>query len=230
MLLTTEQLTTTPMESVAEFHVPGLPTPCQTWYKVFGNLTSATPLIVLHGGPGACHGYLLPLTDLTPAVPLIFYDQIGNGRSTHLPDKAGDEEFWSIDLFKKELDNLITHLGLENRPIDVLGHSWGGMLAVEWAAASPKAANLRRLVLSNSLSSIETWFSGLTALRKKLPQDVQDVLDRFDKTKDFDNPEYQAAVDVFYQRHFSLVRPWPPKEVQDVLYWFGQDTTVYGTM
>ncbi|KAH9908355.1 Alpha/Beta hydrolase protein [Xylariomycetidae sp. FL2044] len=222
------------MEGIAPFRVSGVSETCQTWYRVFGDLTStsSTPLIVLHGGPGACHDYLLPLTDLSsPDTPVVFYDQIGNGRSTHLPEKAGDEAFWTIDLFKQELDNLLSHLGLAHRSIDVIGHSWGGMLAVEWAAASPIAsANLRRLVLSNSLASIDAWFTGLTTLRKKLPQDVQEVLDRLEKTQDFENPEYEAAMNVFYERHFSLSRPYPPKEVQSVLDWFAKDATTYGTM
>jgi pimeloyl-ACP methyl ester carboxylesterase len=83
-------------EGTAPFNVPGLSEPCKTWYKVFGDLatsTSKTPLIVVHGGPGACHDYLLPLVDLAPSRPLVFYDQLGNGRSTHLPDKNGDEAF-----------------------------------------------------------------------------------------------------------------------------------------
>lgn len=217
------------MEGFAKFQVPGIPEACHTWYKVFGDVQSKIPLIVLHGGPGACHDYLIPLTDLTPFIPLVFYDQIGNGRSTHLPDKAGDEAFWSIDLFKQELDNLIEHLGLKGKTIDVYGHSWGGMLAMEWAA-SPSSTDLRRLILSNSLASINTWQTSLLSLRKQLPRDVQEVLDRLEGKKDFDNPEYQAAVDVFYQRHFSLVRPWPPKEVQTVLDWFSKDSTVYNTM
>lgn len=213
----------------APFPVEGISTPCQTWYKVVGDLgTSAVPLIVLHGGPGACHDYLLPLTDLAPSVPLVFYDQIGNGRSTHLPDKKGDEKFWSVELFMKELDNLLRHLGLHDRPVDVYGHSWGGMLAAEWAAAQP--SNLRRLVLSNSLASMEAFHDGVTILRKQLPEDVQEVLDRADETLDFETPEYEAAVEVFYKRHLSLTRPWPPKEVQSALDWFAKDPTTYGTM
>lgn len=214
-------------EGRATFHVEGLPEPCQTWYKVFGDLTSATPLIVLHGGPGACHDYLLPLTELAPT-PLVFYDQIGNGRSTHLPDKAGNEQFWSVDLFVKELDNLISHLGLHKRPIDVYGHSWGGMLAAVWASARP--SNLRRLVISNSLASMDVWRIGITALREQLPEDIREVLDRGEKAKDFESPEYEAAIEVFYKRHFSLTRPWPSKEVQAALDWFAKDPTTYGTM
>ncbi|KAH8788594.1 Alpha/Beta hydrolase protein [Diaporthe sp. PMI_573] len=218
-------------EGLAPFPVEGLSEPCQTWYKVVGDLgTSAVPLILLHGGPGASHDYLLPLVDLAPATPLVFYDQIGNGRSTHLPEKNGDKQFWSVELFMKELDNLIRHLGLQDRPIDVYGHSWGGMLAAEWAAAQPSPSNLRRLVLSNSLASMDIFHDGVTVLRKQLPQDVQVVLDRAEETKDFTSPEYEAAVEVFYKRHLSLSRPWPPPEVQVALDWFAKDPTVYGTM
>jgi len=89
-------------EGTAEFVVPTLPNPCKTWYKVCGDLTTpTTPLIILHGGPGACHEYLLQLTDIASSRPIIFYDQIGNGRSTHSPEKAGDESFWSVSLFHK---------------------------------------------------------------------------------------------------------------------------------
>jgi proline-specific peptidase len=220
-----------PDEGTAEFIVPSLPSPCKTWYRIYGSLaTSATPLIILHGGPGACHEYLLPLTDLAPSRPVIFYDQIGNGRSTHLREKAGDEAFWSISLFERELDNLICHLGLKGRHIDVYGHSWGGMLAAEWAAKSSNAVYLRRLIISNSLASMDAFQKGVTALRKQLPPDVQKVLDSAEDTKQFDHPEYEAAVEMFYKRHLSLTRPWPPKEVRAALDWFAKDSTTYGTM
>ncbi|KAI4861841.1 Alpha/Beta hydrolase protein [Hypoxylon rubiginosum] len=218
-------------EGSVEFNVRGVSEPCYTWYKVVGDLKSPkTPLIILHGGPGACHEYLLPLTDLAPSIPLIFYDQIGNGRSTHLPDKAGDEAFWSIDLFKDELDNLLLHLGMKDRPIDVYGHSWGGMLAAEWASTTSSSVNLRRLVISSSLASMDAWRVGITVLRKKLPEDIQKVLSDAEKKMDFESPEYEAAVEVFYKRHLSLARPWPSKEVQAALDWFAKDATTYGTM
>ncbi|KAI0380511.1 proline-specific peptidase [Hypomontagnella monticulosa] len=217
------------MEGIIPFSVNGLSKPCQTWYKVVGDLQSAIPLVVLHGGPGACHEYLLPLTDLAAHRPLVFYDQIGNGRSTHLPEKSGDEAFWTVELFKSELDNLLTHLGLNNRPIDVYGHSWGGMLAAEWASTA-ESKHLRRLVLSNSLASMDAWKIGVDALRAQLPHDVQKVLDRSEETKDFESPEYEAAVEVFYKRHLSLSRPWPSPEVQAALDWFAKDPTTYGTM
>ena len=218
------------MEGIAQFNVAGVSSPCETWYKVIGDLGSeAVPLIIVHGGSGACHEYLLPLADLTPSMPLVFYDQIGNGRSTHLPDKAGDEGFWTPDLFIDEFQNLIHHLKLTERPISVYGHSWGGMFIAQWAAR-PVAANLPRLVIASSLASMDVWRVGITSLRRQLPQDVQDVLDRAEEALNFETPEYEAAVEVFYKRHLSLARPWPAKEVQTALEWFAKDSTTYGTM
>ncbi|KAI0913026.1 Alpha/Beta hydrolase protein [Ustulina deusta] len=219
------------MEGIAQFSVEGVSFPCETWYKVIGDLESDTniPLIIVHGGPGACHEYLLPLSDLASSMPLVFYDQIGNGRSTHLLDKAGDEVFWSPKLSIDELQNLMHHLGLTKRPINVYGHSWGGMFTAQWAAG-PGAANLHRFVIASSLASMDAWRIGITALRKRLPQDVQEVLDRADQTLDFETPEYEAAVEVFYKKHLSLARPWPAKEVQAALDWFAKDPTTYGTM
>lgn len=77
---------------------------------------------------------------------------------------------------------------------------------------------------------MESWRVGIAVLRKKLPEDVQEVLDRAEEKKEFETPEYDAAVEVFYKRHLSLARPWPAKEVQAALDWFAKDSTTYGTM
>jgi len=86
------------------FEVDGVA--AETWYRVTGE--GGTPLIVLHGGPGAAHDYLLSLADLAGARAVIHYDQLGNGRSTHLPDRGA--EFWTVELFVRELHNLVARL------------------------------------------------------------------------------------------------------------------------
>ncbi|KAI1372326.1 Alpha/Beta hydrolase protein [Hypoxylon crocopeplum] len=221
-------------EGTVEFRVSGIPEPCRTWYKVVGDLNSpnSVPLVILHGMPGASHDYLLPLTDLAPEIPLVFYDQVGGGRSTHLPDKAGDESFWSVDLFVRELDNLLSNLDLSERNFDVYGHSWGGMLAATWASTSNLTKNLRRLVISGAPASMEGHQAALVELRSRLPEDVQAVLDPVEGSKDFASPEYQAALEIFNKRHMSLSRPWPPEEVQALFHWVEKDPTaslaIYG--
>lgn len=112
-------------EGEADFHYPAAGKSLKTWYKVTGDLRTSkgTPLIVLHGGPGVgCSAYN-PLADLTVAhsIPIIQYDQVGCGRSTHLREKeSAGTEFWNDSLFVAELESLIAHLGLTQ--YDVLGH------------------------------------------------------------------------------------------------------------
>lgn len=104
------------------------------------------------------------------------------------------------------------------------------MLAATWAAALSKPSNLRRLVISNSLASMDAWRDGIAILRRELPDNVKAVLDYAEEKKDFESPEYEAAVEVFYKRHLSLARLWPSPEVQAALDWFAKDATTYGTM
>ena len=85
-------------EGTFPFPRPSAGKPCLTWYKVFGTLsnTKSTPLILIHGGPGLSSDYLICFEKYSKKynTPVIIYDQIGNGKSTHLQEKAGDEEFW----------------------------------------------------------------------------------------------------------------------------------------
>src|SRR2546429_3005911 len=119
----------------------------QTWYRITGELSAEkAPLVVLHGGPGCVHDYLLPVAAIAETGrPVIHYDQLGNGRSTHLRDKP--PEFWTVQLFLDELKSLVDTLGIADRYL-VLGQSWGGMLAAEHAVLRP--AGLRGLVIADS--------------------------------------------------------------------------------
>src|SRR5437660_5533713 len=88
-----------------------------TWYRIEGELdrSGPAPLVILHGGPGAAHDYLEPLAELAPLAgrPCVLYDQIGCGRSLHLRDAPAD--FWTIELFCRELHALLEHLGVASR-------------------------------------------------------------------------------------------------------------------
>lgn len=162
-------------EGTVQFHISGMDKECYTWYKVVGDLKNGTkrPLVGLHGGPGFAHDYLYPLVDLAEAphnIPVILYDQIGGGRSTHLPEKNGDEAFWDEQMFVDEFDNLLKHLGVQD-DYDLLGHSWGGMLAQRIATKQPKG--LKRLILTNSLADMKLWSTSVRRLLTQLPQETQ---------------------------------------------------------
>ena len=217
-------------EGEISFKVPGMEKSCSTWYKILGNLKSdIVPLVTLHGGPGACHEYLLPLKDLTDqaGTPIVLYDQIGNGKSTRLREKMGDESFWTEKLFRLELDNLVEYLGLHDRGFDLYGQSWGGMLAAKYAALRPQG--LRKLVLADAPASVELLLVGENKLRKGLPEDVQEVLERCEREGKFESEEYEQACLVFYKRHLCRLDPWP-KEIEIALGHLKEDPTVYQTM
>lgn len=202
----------------------------ETWYLVVGDLERArsgegpAPLVTLHGGPGATHDYLLPMTDLaTGGRPVIFYDQLGNGNSTHLRDRGAD--FWTVNLFVRELANLIDHLGVGAR-YHVLGQSWGGMLAQEHTLTQP--AGLRSLVLSDTAASFGGFSVEANKLRDGLPADVEATLKRHEEEGTTDDPEYLEACAVFYRRHVCRVDPWPD-EMTRTFRALEEDPTVYGT-
>ena len=115
------------------FTIPETDRQCETAYWVWGDPTSTSPppLIVLHGGPGAPGRDLMALARLYEryGIPSVHYDQIGCGLSTHFPHHKHNTSFWTISLFISELQNLLSHLKVEQ--YDLLGQSWGGMLAAE---------------------------------------------------------------------------------------------------
>ena len=196
----------------------------RTWYRVTGDLTAGVPLVCLHGGPGCTHDYLDPFDDLaSERRAVVQYDQVGNGASTHLRDAPAS--FWTVDLFLDELDNLLAHLGIASR-YDILGQSWGGMLASEHAVRSPPG--LRRLVVADSPASLKTWVEEANRLRADLPPDVQATLLEHEAAGTTGSLEYAAATRVFYDRHVCRV-PWPDyvRRTFDAL---AEDPTVYGTM
>ena len=177
----------------------------ETYYKIFGDLEHRTkpPLIVLHGGPGLVHNYLVPFSDLAvnASIPIILYDQIGNGKSTHLRDKP--PTFWTIDLFVDELQNVITHLGVADA-FDLGGHSWGGILAAEYALRR-KPASLRHLILTDSLASIQKWMQSTMQLLQAFPKEVQDGVKGGMK----EPAKYYAALKKFHAVHGCTVVPVP---------------------
>jgi L-proline amide hydrolase len=211
----------------------GRPETHQTWYKIVPGADSGKkPLLALHGGPGCTHDYLLSLTDLAePDGPagsgrtVIFYDQIGNGRSTHRPERG--EDFWTVDLFVKELENLVSHLNLAQAGFHVLGQSWGGFLAQEFALTQP--AGLQGLVLADTASSWLGFLDECNKLRAKLPPEVDAVLREHEAAGTFGDPEYAEATKVFYQRHVCRLDPMPP-DVRVTFDWMDSDPTVYHTM
>ncbi|KAI0086771.1 proline-specific peptidase [Irpex rosettiformis] len=221
------------VEGEATFDYPPANKPLKTWYKVTGELTvTSIPLFILHGGPGVGAEAYNILSDLTNKydIPIIQYDQVGCKRSTHLQEKAdAGEEFWNENLFIAELHNLVRHFGLdaEGRQYDVLGHSWGGMFGASFAAEKPK--NLRKLVIMSAAPSTQIWIDAQLALRKTLPEDVQQVMDKCEADGNTESEEYQSAMMQYYANFMCRLQP-VPDEIMDGLMELRRDPTVYGAM
>jgi L-proline amide hydrolase len=195
----------------------------ETYYRITGPL-EGRPLVVAHGGPGCTHDYLLSLTDLArPGRPVIHYDQLGNGKSTHLRDTP--PSYWTVELFVAELANLLSTLEITD--YDLLGQSWGGMLAAEHAVRQP--AGLHKLVIANSPAAMSLWMAAAAQLRAQLPREVRETLALHEEAGTTDSAEYRAATDEYYRRHVCRLDPMPP-EVKRSFDWIDDDPTVYHTM
>jgi L-proline amide hydrolase len=197
-----------------------------TWYRVVGEaVPGRRPVVICHGGPGAAHDYVERIANLSrDGRQCILYDQLGCGKSEHLPHQGA--RFWTVELFRRELDALIRHLGIGGG-YHLVGQSWGGMLGMEHALRRPPA--LRSLVVCDSPASMSLWVEEAMRLRRELPQDVQDALDRHEAAGTTDDPEYEQATIEFYKRHVCRVFPFPD-DVQRTFDQLAEDPTVYNTM
>jgi proline-specific peptidase len=173
------------------------------WYRIVGGEERGMqlPLVCLAGGPGAPWDYLSPLEALASGRRVVFYDQLGCGNSD-VPDDPG---LWTVDLFVEEHGDMMRALDLEH--YHLLGQSWGGMLAMEYALEDN--GDVASLVLASSPSSIPQWESETGKLRALLPEDVQEALLRNEEAGTTDSAEYEQAMMVFYRRHVCRLDPWP---------------------
>lgn len=177
----------------------------RTWYRFVGDLNSpVTPLLALHGGPGSTHNYFGPLEGLATELPVVLYDQIGCGKS----ERPNDIE-WSVDVFRDEVAAVREQLGLER--VHLLGTSWGGMLAQEHVLSG--ATGVVSLILSSTLANLALWNEEQLKLRNALPPDVVEVLERHEAAGTFDDPEYEGAMGVYFDRHFYR-GPQPRPELE----------------
>jgi proline-specific peptidase len=197
----------------------------ETWYRIVGEgeEPGKFPLLCLHGGPGAAHDYLESLDAMAgTGRRVIYYDQIGCSRSS-LP--VSKPEMWTVELYVEEVDAVRQALGLDRTHL--LGQSWGGMLAMEYALTQPKG--LGSLTVSSSPASMIQWVDEANRLREDLPPEVQQTLLRHEAAGTVDSLEYQEAMQVFYDRHVCRVVP-NPEYVQRSFASIAANPEVYHTM
>ncbi|KAH9478940.1 L-amino acid amidase [Psilocybe cubensis] len=200
----------------------------QTWYKVVGDLSSSRrrPLVVLHGGPGLTHDYMLPHRKLSEeGIPVVFFDQLGSGKSSHYREAPID--FWKPELFADQLDGLVQHLKISDN-FDLLGHSWGGFLAAYYAANRPHSG-YRSLILANAPASIHLLEKGLNLHLDQFPKEFADMMRRHESENTTNSPEYSKGISQFVSKHLCSLSPWP-QELRDSFAANGKDPTVSNSM
>jgi len=190
----------------------------RVWYRIEGSGPGA-PLLLLHGGPGASSGYFQSLAALGNDRPVIFYDQLGGGRS----DRPDDLSLWRTERFVEELGQVREALGLD--PVHILGHSWGTMLAVDYMLTEPEG--VESLILASPAISTPRWVEDAAKQLAEMPPETQEILARNAAAGTTDSEEYLAATMEFYKLHLLRLDPWPP-ELEAVMNDLNMD--VYGTM
>ena len=173
------------------------------WYRRVGS-GPRTPLLLLHGGPGAGHDYLLPMAELAQDRPVIFYDQLGCGRS----DAPEADAPYHLPRFVAEVDAVRHALNLER--IVLFGHSWGSMLALEYLIAG-HGRGVEKLILAGALASVPQTIAGMHRLLDALPGHAGARLRALDAAGQQSSPEYVLLVTMFYERHVCRRLPWPPE-------------------
>jgi len=171
----------------------------RVWYRSVGE--GGTPLLCLHGGPGFTHNYLEPLEALADRRQVIFYDQLGCGRS----DRPADLSLWTVDRFVEELAQVRAALGLGR--MHLFGSSWGGMLAMQYVL--DRRPELESLILCGSPASMIRWVKDCDELLAAQPDEVRRVIREHEEAGFTACPEYQAAILGFYRDHVCRLSPWP---------------------
>ena len=174
----------------------------RVWTKRVG--TGDIKLLLLHGGPGTSSEYLecfekyLPHEEFT----IYYYDQLGSHRS----DQPDDSSLWTLPRFIEEVEQVRAGLGLKD--FYLYGQSWGALLGMEYALKYGQ--NLKGLILSNMTASIQSYQKYAAELRRSLPPEVIEVLDKHEAAEDYQNPEYQAAMfGNVYTKHFCRLPELP---------------------
>lgn len=159
-----------------------------------------TPLLMLHGGPGAAHNYLLSMTALADERPVIFYDQLGCGNA----DSPDDESIYSIQRSIDEVDAVRQALNLDQ--VVLYGHSWGTLLAIEYLCQA-RGAGVEKLILAGALASVPQVVGGLQRLIAAMPDGFAAKLRALELAGKTGTPEYAGLTQIFYDNFVLRTKP-----------------------
>jgi proline iminopeptidase len=164
------------------------------WYEVYGSGPNP-PLLLLHGGPGSTSLGFEPLKDLGYEGPIIFWDQLGSGRS----DALLDTNLMTIENYVDQVERLRKHLSLQD--FVLYGHSWGTMLGMDYYLSYPD--ELKAIIFSSPLFSTNLWIADADTLIATLPDSVQQVIRYHESAGSYEHPDYQEATKLYYSLYVT---------------------------
>lgn len=178
----------------------------KVWTKRFGN-NPRIKLLLLHGGPGGTHEYFECMESYLPAegIEFIYYDQLGSARS----GQPTDEALWTTERFVEEVEQVRQALGLSKDNFYLLGHSWGGILATEYALKYQQ--HLKGLVISNMMMSIPAYNRYANdVLAKQIDPSVVKEIKAIEAKGQYGSPRYmELLIPNFYMKHILRMEEWP---------------------
>ena len=180
----------------------------RVWTKRVGN-NPTIKVLLLHGGPSATHEYFEAADSYLPGagIEYYYYDQLGSFYS----DPSPDPSLWTIEHYVSEVEQVRVALGLDSSNFYLLGHSWGGILAMEYALAHGE--NLKGLIVSNMMASIPAYNEyAHDVLMPQMDQDVLAEIQAIEAAEDFENPRYMELLTPnWYEQHILRMpaAEWP---------------------
>jgi proline iminopeptidase len=178
------------------------------WTKRVGN-NPKIKVLLLHGGPGATHEYFEAFDSYFPkeGFEYYYYDQLGSAFS----DQPKDPNLWDTSRFVEEVEQVRQALHLDSTNFYVLGHSWGGILAMEYALKYQQ--NLKGMVISNMMASIPAYVDyAEKVLIPAMDQKVVAEIRELEAKKEYENPRYmELLIPNYYAFHILRMPPdqWP---------------------
>ncbi len=180
----------------------------KVWTKRVGN-NPKIKVLLLHGGPGGTHEFFECFDGYFPneSIEYIYYDQLGS----YYSDQPNDNKLWTTERFVEEVEQVRIALKLDKSNFYLMGQSWGGILAMEYALKYQK--NLKGLIIANMMASATAYNKyAEEVLGPKLPKNILDQIKAFEKNNDFSNPKYTELLFQYYYTEHILRKPleqWP---------------------
>lgn len=203
----------------------------KVWTKRFGN-NPKIKILLLHGGPAMTHEYMecFETFFLREGFEFYEYDQLGS----YYSDQPKDSSLWTTERFVEEVEQVRKAIGADASNFYILGNSWGGILAMEYALKYQ--ANIKGLLVANMMASaVEYGQYADNVLAKQMDPKVLEEINTLETNKDFNNPRYfELLIPNYYKVHLCRLNEWPDgfnrsmKHVNSEIYTMMQGPSEFG--